>query len=110
MILKPCEDGWKIIWECENDITPLFDGVIVERDEQKEVSRGGILIPEDTRENASTGTVIAVGEGCTDLRAGDYVVFPDTDGIDVKFTDSDITKNYPEYMLLRYKSIIGKRG
>ena len=109
MILKPCKDGWKIIWECENDITPLFDGVIVERDEQKEVSRGGILIPEDTRENASTGTVIAVGEGALNdkgevlpmkVNVGDRVFFLKGAGVNIK----QVSENQ---VLLKQTEILG---
>ncbi len=37
------------------------------------------------------------------------MVFPDTDGIDVKFEDSDKLVEYSQFMLLRYKSVIGKK-
>ena len=36
------------------------------------------------------------------------VVFPKTDGIDIKFTDSN-SQDTVEYILLRENSIIGKR-
>lgn len=96
------------------EFKPLQEFLLVKSEsvDNYETTQGGIVIAnrKSITQRPCSGTVIAVGEGCNDLRAGDYVVFPDTDGIDVKFTDSDITKNYPEYMLLRYKSIIGKRG
>ena len=66
--------------------------MIVELDEQKEVSRGGILIPEDT-ENSSTGVVIAVGEGAVNdkgetipmfVKPGDRVFFLRDAGINIK--------------------------
>ena len=90
IILNQCEDGWTLIWGLHSDIQPLFDNVIVELDEQKEVTKGGILIPEDTRENSSTGTVIAVGEGIEDdsgnripmrVKTGDRIFFLRDKGI-----------------------------
>lgn len=93
IVLTNSPDGWKVIWDFKSDIQPLFDHVIVELDEQKEVSRGGILIPEDTRENSSTGVVIAVGEGAVNdkgetipmfVKPGDRVFFLRDAGINIK--------------------------
>ena len=56
-----------------------------------------------------SGVVLSKGPNCENVEVGDYVVFPDTDGIDVKFEDSDPLIDYSQFMLLRYKSIIGKK-
>ena len=93
IVLTNATDGWKLVWDFDSEIQPLFDHVVVELDEQKEVSRGGILIPEDTRENSSTGVVIAVGEGVEDesgnripmrVKPGDRVFFLRDKGINIK--------------------------
>ena len=86
--------------------------VKVEPAVNEETSNSGIVIQyrKSITQRPCSGTIIAVGLDCNDLSKGDYVVFPDTDGIDVKFLDSDLTKTYNEFMLLRYKSIIGKKA
>lgn len=86
--------------------------VKVEPAVNEETSNSGIVIQyrKSITQRPCSGTIIAVGLDCNDLTEGDYVVFPDTDGIDVKFLDSDLTKTYNEFMLLRYKSIIGKKA
>ncbi len=54
-----------------------------------------------------SGVILAVGNEVEDLKVGDYVIFPATDGIDLKFEDSDTLIEQPQYMLLRNESIIG---
>ena len=54
-----------------------------------------------------SGVILAVGNEVEDLKVGDYVIFPSTDGIDLKFEDSDTLIEQPQYMLLRNESIIG---
>ena len=54
-----------------------------------------------------SGVILAVGNEIEDLKVGDYVIFPSTDGIDLKFEDSDTLIEQPQYMLLRNESIIG---
>lgn len=92
IVLTNSPEGWKVIWDMKSEITPLFDYVIIEKDEQKDVSKGGILIPEDTRENASTGTVVAVGEGALNdkgeiskmfVKPGDRVFFLKGAGLNI---------------------------
>ncbi len=65
-------------------IRPLYDRVVVRRNEEPETTAGGILLPGSAKEKPNQGEVIAVGEGKVldsgDLRAlavkvGDTVVF-----------------------------------
>jgi chaperonin GroES len=44
-------------------ITPLYDRIIVKRTEAEEITEGGIIIPDDSREKPCEGTVVAVGKG-----------------------------------------------
>ena len=92
----------------------MADFVLVKPDKVvvDEVSNLGIIIqhkPSVTNRPCS-GVVLARGPECSNLEAGDYIVFPDTDGIDVKFLDSDKSDDSPQFMLLRFKSIIGKQS
>lgn len=54
-----------------------------------------------------SGIVLAKGDECDIIEVGDYVIFPNTDGIDLKFEDSDPVAEMAQFMLLRYESIIG---
>ncbi|HKZ07945.1 MAG TPA: co-chaperone GroES, partial [Methylomirabilota bacterium] len=44
-------------------IRPLHDRVLVERIEEGEVRKGGIIIPDTAKEKPQEGKVIAVGNG-----------------------------------------------
>ncbi len=65
-------------------IRPLYDRVVIRRNEEEETSAGGIVLPGTAQEKPNQGEVIAVGEGKVldngDLRplainVGDTVVF-----------------------------------
>ena len=68
-------------------------------------SESGIVIEmrRSSLERPCSGTVIAVDDDNEyNIRVDDFVVYPNTDGIDVKMLDGEFT-------LLRIKSIIGKQ-
>lgn len=44
-------------------IRPILDRLIVRRDPTKDVTRGGIIIPDNAKELSLEGTVVAVGPG-----------------------------------------------
>jgi chaperonin GroES len=65
-------------------IRPLYDRVVVRRNEEEQTTAGGILLPGSAKEKPNQGEVVAVGEGklldSGDVRAlavkvGDKVVF-----------------------------------
>lgn len=47
----------------KHSVTPLHDRVIVEPQEAKKVTKGGIIIPDTAKEKPMQGKVIAVGKG-----------------------------------------------
>ena len=66
------------------NIRPLYDRVVVRRNEEEQTTAGGILLPGSAKEKPNQGEVVAVGEGKLldngDVRAlavkvGDKVVF-----------------------------------
>ena len=74
-------------------IRPLQDRVLVQRVEEEERSRGGIIIPDSAKEKPIEATVIAVGNGRTndkgeirplEVKAGDRVLFGKYSGTEVK--------------------------
>lgn len=93
------------------EFIPMGEFLLVKADltSNVETTSGGILIQHKTSvlDRPSSGVVVAAGKDCLGIGPNDYVVFPDTDGIDVKFQDSN---DGNKFMLLRYKSIIGKKN
>ena len=77
-------------------IRPLGDRVLVEPVEEKEVSKGGIIIPDSAKEKPQEGKVIAVGAGRRDedgktipmnIKKGDVVLMPKYGGSEIKLDD-----------------------
>ena len=89
-------------------IRPLHDRILVERIEEKEVRRGGIIIPDTAKEKPQEGRVIAAGTGkvtedgkrlALDVKVGDRVLFGKYSGSEVKVDDR-------EYLILREDDIL----
>lgn len=91
-------------------ITPYRDRVLVEPVEQDdEVKKGGIIIPDSAKEKPQEGKVIAVGEGKLDdngklvpinVKKGDRVLMPKYGGTEIKMDDKT-------YQLIREDDILG---
>ena len=90
-------------------ITPLHDRVLVRRLEEKEVVKGGIIIPDTAKEKPQEGEVVAVGAGRIekgeripmDVKAGDRILFGKYSGNDIKVDDE-------EYLILKEDEILAK--
>jgi chaperonin GroES len=89
-------------------IRPLHDRILVERLEEKEVKRGGIIIPDTAKEKPQEARVIAVGNGKIteegkkiplDVKAGDKILFGKYSGSEVKIDDK-------EYLILREEDVL----
>ena len=79
-------------------IRPLHDRILVKRQEEKEVKKGGIIIPDTAKEKPQEGKVVAVGNGKVsdegkkiplDVKAGDKILFGKYSGSEVKIDDED---------------------
>jgi len=90
-------------------IRPLHDRVIVQRTEEEQKSKGGIIIPDTAKEKPQEGKIIAVGKGKIaddgkliplDVKVGDKVLFN-------KYAGSDIKIEGDEYMIMREEDILG---
>ena len=89
-------------------IRPLHDRLLVERLEEKEVKKGGIIIPDTAKEKPQEGKVIAVGNGKVtdegkkiplDVKAGDTILFGKYSGSEVKIDDK-------EYLIMREDDVL----
>jgi chaperonin GroES len=81
------------------NIKPLGDRVLVHPLEEKEVKKGGIIIPDTAKEKPQEGEVVAVGPGGRDeagklipidLKPGDRVLFGKWSGTEVKIDDEEL--------------------
>ena len=89
-------------------IRPLHDRILVERLEEQEVKKGGIIIPDTAKEKPQEAKVIAVGNGKVtddgkklplDVKVGDRILFGKYSGSEVKIDDK-------EYLILREEDVL----
>lgn len=88
---------------------PLHDRILVERVEEEEAVKGGIIIPDTAKEKPQEGKVIAVGQGkkteegkviALDVKAGDRILFG-------KYSGAEIKMDNQEYLILREEEVLG---
>ncbi len=91
------------------DLRPLHDRVLVQRLEEAEQMRGGIIIPDTAKEKPQQATVKAVGNGKlledggrapVEVKPGDRILFG-------KYSGSDIKIEGEEYLILKEDEILG---
>ena len=89
-------------------IRQLHDRVIVKRLEEKEKTKGGIIIPDTAREKPMEGKVIAVGPGkvlesgtkvSMNVKKGDRILFG-------KYAGSEIEVEGEEHLIMREDDIL----
>jgi chaperonin GroES len=75
------------------NIKPLGDRLLVEPIEEKEVKKGGIIIPDSAKEKPQEGIIVALGTGKTDdngkkvafeVKKGDRVLVSKYGGTEIK--------------------------
>ena len=80
-------------------LKPLGDRVLVKSVEEKEVKKGGIIIPDTAKEKPQEGLIISVGPGKLDdkgqriplnVEAGDKVLYGKYSGSEVKLGDEEL--------------------
>jgi len=89
-------------------VKPLGDRILVERIEEEETKKGGIILPDTAKEKPQQGKVIAVGPGRFDekgnripmeVKKGDYVLFGKYSGQEIKIGDE-------EYLIMREDDVL----
>jgi chaperonin GroES len=90
-------------------IKPLQDRILVKRLEEKEVKKGGIIIPDTAKEKPQEGEVVEVGPGKVsddgkripmEVKKGDKILFGKYSGSEVKLGDQ-------EYLIMREEDVLG---
>jgi chaperonin GroES len=90
-------------------LRPLGDRILVQRVEEEEKSKGGIIIPDTAKEKPQEGKVIAVGPGKLDedgeripmdLKPGDRILFG-------KYSGSEVKIDLEEYLIMHQDDVLG---
>ena len=91
------------------NVKPLGDRVLVLPIEEKEVKKGGIIIPDTAKEKPQEGKVIALGTGKRDddgklvpftVKKGDRVLISKYGGTEIKIDGKD-------HLIMREEDILG---
>ena len=90
-------------------IRPLHDRVLIQRIDEQQTVKGGIIIPDTAKEKSQEGEVVAFGAGKIlengtilppEVKEGDRILFGKFSGTEVRVADQD-------YLILREEEIIG---
>ncbi len=90
-------------------LRPLQDRILVERMEESEKTKGGIIIPDTAKEKPAEGKVVATGNGRVgedgtlipmELKVGDTILFSKYGGTEVKIEGID-------YLIMRQDDVLG---
>ncbi len=93
-------------------VRPLHDRIIVQRLEEEEKTKGGIIIPDTAKEKPIEGKVIAVGAGRIkkdgtkaplEIKKGDRVLF-------TKYGGTEIKMDGEEYLMMKEEDILAIIG
>src|SRR5258708_35085922 len=93
-------------------VKSLGDRVLLEPVEEKEVKKGGIIIPDTAKEKPQEGTVVAVGTGKLDdsgkkiefnVKLGDKVLISRYGGTEIKIDREN-------HLIMRESHILGMNG
>jgi chaperonin GroES len=88
---------------------PLQDRLLVEREEEENKTKGGIIIPDTAKEKPLRAKVIAVGNGKVledgkvrplDIKANDTILFSKYAGTEIKVEGKDL-------LILREEDVLG---
>jgi chaperonin GroES len=94
------------------NVKPLSDRVLVKPLEEKEVKKGGIIIPDSAKEKPQEGEVVALGTGKVDeqgkkveftVKKGDHVLISKYGGTEIKIDGEN-------YLIMREDDILGILG
>lgn len=93
-------------------IIPIGDKVVVKRLEQKEMTAGGIVLPDTARERPAEGRVVSVGDGLP-LADGSLAEFQVAEGDRVLFNSyagAEVALEGEEFLVMHESDILAVVG
>ena len=91
------------------NIKPLYDRIIVKALDAEEVTKGGIVLPDSTKEKPQEGEIVAVGDGkllddgkiqALKVKVGDRILYGKYSGTEIK------TKEGEDLLILREDDVL----
>jgi len=94
------------------NVRPLGDRVLVQAIEEKEVKKGGIIIPDTAKEKPQEGKVIALGTGKVDDNGKkvEFTVKKNDKVLISKYGGTEIKVDGESYLIMREDDILGIIG
>lgn len=89
-------------------VRPLYDRILVQRMQEEERTKGGIIIPDTAKEKSVEGKVVAVGKGKLnekgeltqlEVKPGDRVMFG-------KYAGTEIQIEGEDYLIMREDDLL----
>ncbi|MBW1754400.1 MAG: co-chaperone GroES [Deltaproteobacteria bacterium] len=86
----------------------MNDRILVKRVEEKEVTKGGIIIPDTAKEKPAEGKIVAVGQGALnndgvrvplEVKKGDLILFG-------KYGGQEINVEGEEYLIMSEQEVL----
>lgn len=89
------------------DIQPIGERVLIKPKEEKDVTEGGIYIPEEAKEDKKEGEVLAVGKykdgKDLPLKKGDRILYGG-------YSNEEFEIEEKKYIVLEFKDVLAKLG
>jgi chaperonin GroES len=94
------------------NVRPLGDRVLVQPLEEKEVKKGGIIIPDTAKEKPQEGKVVALGTGKLDDNGKkvEFTVKKNDTVLISKYGGTEIKVDGESYLIMREDDILGIIG
>ena len=94
--------------EKKKSIRPLHDRVLVQRLNEEEKTKGGIIIPDSAKEKPQEGKVVAIGHGRYEdgkliplqVKVGEKILF-------TKYSGNEVKIEGQEHLIMKEDEILG---
>ena len=89
--------------------TPLHDRILIRRVDEANTTRGGIIIPDSSKDKPQEGEVVSAGKGKIseegkvrplDVKEGDRILFGKYSGTEIKIDGED-------FIIMREEEVLG---
>jgi len=80
-------------------LKPKKDRLVIQAKEQKDISDGGIIIPDKAKERPHKAVVMAIGPEVTDIVVGEKIIFS-------KYAGTVVKLDKKSFLIIREEDVI----